>query len=80
VARAAYGGWDTMNMLRAAAEGAGSLDADAMKEWLESNEVCQIHACMRFSEASHDGLVAEDARPVAFAAAVEGFAETFDVP
>ena len=80
VARAAYGGWDTMDLLKSAAEGADSLDPDAMKEWLESNELCQIHACMHFSESSHDGLIAEDARPVAFAAAVEGFAETFEVP
>ena len=80
VPRAAYIGWDAMDLLKSAAEGADSLDPDAMKEWLESTELCQVHACMHFSESSHDGLTAEDARPVAFAAAVEGFAETFEVP
>jgi branched-chain amino acid transport system substrate-binding protein len=77
VSRAAYVGWDSMVLLDAAAEGAGSSRADAMKEWLESNEVCGIHACMTFDEDSHDGLDEDDNRPVPFGSAEEGFAETF---
>ena len=70
--------YDAMVLLDQAVTGAGSTDADAVTEWLESNEVCGVQACFEFSADSHQGLQADDNVPAAFASAVDGFAPAYE--
>ena len=59
----AMGGFSALETLKAAAEGAGSTDATAMKAWLEANPVPAALWTYKFSDTLHNGVTADQILP-----------------
>jgi branched-chain amino acid transport system substrate-binding protein len=72
--------YDAMLLVKAAAEGAGSFDATAMREWLETNEICGMFGCYKFTVESHGPFAPEDDHPYRPGSEVSGFVEPWTAP
>lgn len=71
----AYKSYDAIMLYHTAAEAVGSFDADAIREWLESNEVCGAYGCYGYSADSHQPFPPEYNTPYAAGTEESGFVD-----